>query len=96
MFSRNLGSTLGAAVLGAVLTYGLAHANNGQAIAPEQLRALLNGTGAALGGGEEIRLALQQALHATFMVMMLIAVLIVPACLLVPQQQAPQAEPKSA
>jgi hypothetical protein len=56
----------------------------------------LNGTGAALGGGEEIRLALQQALHATFMVMMLIAVLIVPACLLVPQQQAPQAEPKSA
>lgn len=96
VFSRNLGSTLGAAVLGAVLTYGLAHANNGQAITPEQLRALLNGTGAALGGGDEIRLALQQALHATFMVMMLIAVLIIPACLLVPHQLAPQAEPKSA
>ncbi|RWX77068.1 MFS transporter [Neorhizobium lilium] len=84
VFSRNLGSTLGAAVLGAVLTYGLAHATNGQTITPEQLRTLLNGTGAVLADGEAIRLALQQALHATFLVMLVIAVLIVPACLLVP------------
>jgi MFS family permease len=96
VFSRNLGSTLGAAVLGAVLTYVLAHANNGQAITPEQLRALLNGTGMALGGGEEIRLALQHALHATFIVMMLIAVLIVPACLSVPHLKTSEAEPKNA
>jgi EmrB/QacA subfamily drug resistance transporter len=87
VFSRNLGSTLGAAVLGAVLTYGLAHANNGQAITPEQLRAVLNGTGAIIPDGEEIRIALQHALHSTFTVMMLIAALIVPACLLVPQPQ---------
>jgi EmrB/QacA subfamily drug resistance transporter len=96
VFSRNLGSTLGAAVLGAVLTYGLSHANNGQAITPEQLRALLNGTGMALGRGEEIRLALQHALHATFIVMMLIAVLIVPACLSVPHLKTSEAEPKNA
>lgn len=96
VFSRNLGSTLGAAVLGAVLTYGLAHTNNGQAITPEQLRALLNGTGMALGGAEEIRLALQHALHATFIVMMLIAVLIVPACLSVPHLKTSEAEPKNA
>ncbi|MGO4436425.1 MDR family MFS transporter [Rhizobium sp. RAF56] len=94
VFSRNLGSTLGAAVLGAVLTYGLTHATNGQAITPEQMRALLNGTGAVISDAEEIRLALQQALHATFIAMLLIAILIVPACLLVPpphrQQETPQ------
>ncbi|MDQ0319055.1 EmrB/QacA subfamily drug resistance transporter [Pararhizobium capsulatum DSM 1112] len=87
VFSRNLGSTLGAAVLGAVLTYGLAHSTNGQPITPEQLRSLLNGTGVVLADGEAIRLALQQALHATFIAMLLIAALIVPACLFVPRPQ---------
>jgi EmrB/QacA subfamily drug resistance transporter len=96
VFSRNLGSTLGAAVLGAVLTYGLSHANNGQAITPEQLRALLNGTGAVINDGEEVRLALQQALHSTFTVMMLIAALIVPACLFVPQSKVSGAIPEKA
>jgi MFS family permease len=91
VFSRNLGSTLGAAVLGAVLTYGLAHSSNGQAITPDELRALLNGTGTTLAGGDEIRLALQQALHATFLVMLVIAVLIIPACLLVPHPRRGEA-----
>lgn len=85
VFSRNLGSTLGAAVLGAVLTYGLAHSTNGQPITPEQLRALLNGTGTVMADGETIRFALQHALHSTFVAMLLIAALIVPACLLVPR-----------
>jgi MFS family permease len=96
VFSRNLGSTLGAAVLGAVLTYGLAHTTNGQAIAPEQLRALLNGTGAVISDAEEIRLALQHALHATFIAMLLIAALIVPACLFVPRPQAQRETPQEA
>ncbi|MGJ7039536.1 MFS transporter [Shinella sp. BE166] len=87
VFSRNLGSTLGAAVLGAVLTYGLAHSTNGQPITPEQLRALLNGTGTVMADGETIRLALQHALHSTFVAMLLIAALIVPACLLVPRHE---------
>jgi EmrB/QacA subfamily drug resistance transporter len=85
VFSRNLGSTLGAAVLGAVLTYGLANTASGQAIAPEQLRALLNGTGAVVTSAEELRLVLQHALHSTFLVMLVTAVLIVPACLCVPR-----------
>ncbi|MBB4227277.1 MFS transporter [Rhizobium mongolense] len=85
VFSRNLGSTLGAAVLGAVLTYGLAHTASGQAITPEQLRALLNGTGAVVTSAEELRLVLQHALHSTFLVMLVTAVLIVPACLFVPR-----------
>ncbi|APO79402.1 major facilitator superfamily protein (plasmid) [Rhizobium etli 8C-3] len=88
VFSRNLGSTLGAAVLGAVLTYGLAHSASGQAITPEQLRALLNGTGAAVTGAEELRLVLQHALHSTFLVMLVAAVMIVPACLFVPRPLA--------
>lgn len=85
VFSRNLGSTLGAAVLGAVLTYGLAHSTNGQQITPEQLRGLLNGT--VMADGEAIRLALQHALHSTFVAMLLIAALIVPVCLLVPRRE---------
>lgn len=83
VFSRNLGSTLGAAVLGAVLTYGLAHAAGGQLITPDQLRALLNGSGLAAGEIEPIRLALQGALHATFVTMLLMTLLIVPACLFI-------------
>ncbi|WP_235784361.1 MFS transporter [Brucella anthropi] len=83
VFSRNLGSTLGAAILGAVLTYGLANANHGEAITSDQLRDLLNGA-EMLIDQQELRLALQHGLHATFVAMMLIAVLIVPACLCVP------------
>jgi hypothetical protein len=77
--------------LGAVLTYGLAHSTNGQPIAPEQLRGLLDGTATVLGDGEAIRLALQQALHATFLVMLVIAVLIVPVCLFIPRPQPVEA-----
>ena len=87
VFSRNLGSTLGAALLGAVLSYGLANTTSGHSITPEQLRGLLNGTSAVASDAEEIRLALQHALHATFIAMLLIAMLIVPACLLVPRPQ---------
>ena len=85
IFSRNLGSTLGAAILGAVLAYGLAHSTNGQPITPEQLRALLNGTGGLIPDAQPIRQALQEALHSTFIVMMVFAVMIVPACLFVPK-----------
>ncbi len=87
VFSRNLGSTLGAAILGAVLTYGLTHSTNGHPITPEQLRGLLEGTGAIMVDGEAILLALQYALHSTFVAMLLIAILIVPSCLFIPPQQ---------
>lgn len=83
VFSRNLGSTLGAALLGAVLSYGLGHTTGGQSIGPDQLRALLNGGGLAAGDVDSVRLALQGALHGTFVTMLLITLMIVPACLLV-------------
>lgn len=76
--SRNLGGTLGAAFLGAVLTYSLAHATNGETITPGQMRALLDGMGAVISDAKEVRLALQHTLHATFTAMLLIATLIGP------------------
>ncbi len=61
IFSRNLGSTLGATVLGGVLNLGLAH----QAIGFDSVRTLLDGTG-AVAGEVAVRAALGQALHLTF------------------------------
>jgi Na+/melibiose symporter-like transporter len=92
VFARNLGSTLGAAMLGAILTYGLTHSTGGHAILPEQIQSLLNGTGPAVSRTDEVRLALQHALHATFMAMLFIAVLILPACLLIPPPRAESSE----
>lgn len=94
VFSRNLGSTLGAAILGAVLSYGLTHAGTGGVVTPEQLRNLLNGTPAA-DGGEQLRLVLQAALHTTFIAMLVMAAVIVFASLWVPaahklREEAPQ------
>jgi EmrB/QacA subfamily drug resistance transporter len=85
VFSRNLGSTLGASILGAVLSYGLAHAGGMGAITTEQLRGLLDGSGAAMADTASVRMALQAALHVTFLVMFAMTVLIVPVCLWVPK-----------
>ncbi|CDZ31615.1 Drug resistance transporter, EmrB/QacA subfamily [Neorhizobium galegae bv. officinalis] len=83
VFSRNLGSTLGAALLGAVLTYGLANSVAGP-ITSDQLRDLLQGVGGGLAADSPIRSALQHALHMTFIAMFLITALIIVACLCVP------------
>jgi len=42
LFSRNLGSTLGATAFGAALNYGLSHSTLSKAITSEQLRQLLD------------------------------------------------------
>ncbi len=83
VFSRNLGSTLGAALLGAVLTYGLANSATGP-ITSDQLRDLLQGIGGGLATDSPVRFALQHALHMTFIAMFLITALIVGACICVP------------
>jgi len=84
VFSRNLGSTLGASILGAVLSYGLAHAGAHGEVTPSQLRGLLDGTATGVAGSDSVRLVLQAALHATFLVMFVVTVLIIPVCLWVP------------
>jgi len=84
VFSRNLGSTLGATLLGAVLSYSLAHTAGVGPITSDQLRDLLQGTGAGLAADSPVRFALQHGLHLTFIAMFVISALIVIACLSVP------------
>jgi EmrB/QacA subfamily drug resistance transporter len=82
LFSRNLGSTLGAAILGAVLNHGLSHIPGGGAISSDQLRRLLE---APPGGGDPaIGLALQQALHTTFWSVFAISLAVVVMTMLLP------------
>ena len=85
IFSRNLGSTLGATVLGAVLNYRLAHPSSGPAVNSDQLRRLLDDPGSLGAGGEAIRHGLQHALHGTFWTVFVVAVLTLLLSLLVPR-----------
>ncbi|WP_376088715.1 MDR family MFS transporter [Roseomonas sp. CCTCC AB2023176] len=84
IFFRNLGSTLGAVALGAVLNLGLA---SGQGGAPmldsEQIRQLLDAPTNTMDVA--VQLALGRSLHATFLVMLGIAVLAVLAAAFVPR-----------
>ena len=84
LFSRNLGSTLGATALGAVLNISLAHRVNGvAAVSPDQLRRLLDHPGGALGD-TAVRAALGHSLHLTFWAVFLTAVLTLLLATLVP------------
>ncbi len=84
IFSRNLGSTLGATVLGAVLNYSLAHhAAGGDTVAFDQIRQLLDHPG-LVAGDAAIRDALAGALHITFWAVFLIALSTLLVALLVP------------
>jgi MFS family permease len=80
LFARNLGSTLGATVLGAALNISLAH---GGAVSDAQIRALLD-RGPQAGGGEHVRAALAHSLHVTFLGVLVIATATLLAALLVP------------
>jgi EmrB/QacA subfamily drug resistance transporter len=85
LFARNLGSTLGATVLGAVLNYGLTHAKGGRPVTSDQLRQLLATPQHALAGGDTATgLVLQHSLHLTFWAMLGISLFIVLLAILVP------------
>jgi MFS family permease len=98
LFSRNLGSTLGATVLGAVLNHGHTRASGGAAVTSDQLRRLLEQPPGTLPGDAAIRLVLQHSLNSTFWAMLAIAVatflvaLWVPAIALSPSSTAPPLE----
>ncbi len=83
LFSRNLGSTLGATVLGAVLNYGLRASGKLEPITSDQLRQLLNTQGLT-GGDAAIRVGLSQALNLTFWAMLVLSLGTVFLALLVP------------
>ncbi len=89
IFSRNLGSTLGAAILGAVFNLSLSrHTGAGGVtpgqVTPGQLRGLLDHPqGAAVDAAA--RAALGQSLHLTFWAVFVIAALTLALALLVPR-----------
>jgi MFS family permease len=95
LFSRNLGSTIGATLFGAVFNYGLAHAVGVGSVTADQLRQLLGAPSAAVASMGAVRVALHQSLHLTFssiVVISLMAVLcvtLVPAAVLARLQGAP-------
>lgn len=84
LFSRNLGSTLGATAFGAVLNYGLTHSKTLGVVTSEQLRQVLENAPGSTGADLAIRFALHQSLHLTFLAIFGVAVAIVLAVLMVP------------
>ncbi len=84
LFSRNLGSTLGATALGAVLNHGLARATSGAPVTSDQLRQLLQAPLSSAPADVTLRLALQHSLNLTFWAMFAIAVITVATAFLVP------------
>jgi EmrB/QacA subfamily drug resistance transporter len=87
IFSRNLGSTLGATLFGAVLNFGLSHSQGGAAVTSEQLKALLQNQTASLVDSDMIRLVLHQSLHLTFVSIFVIAIFVVALLAFVPAIQ---------
>jgi len=90
LFARNLGSTLGATALGAVLNYGLTHANGGSPVTSDRLRQLLEAPSGATPADTGIGLALQHSLNLTFWAMFAISLAIVLLALWVPPVQIRQ------
>ena len=84
MFARSLGSTVGAAVLGAVLNLGLAGAGTEAPVSLDDVRQLLD-AGAALPGDGAIRTALGAAIHNTFLSVFALSLLTLLLATLVPR-----------
>jgi len=84
LFSRNLGSTIGAALFGAVLNYGLAHAQGGRAVSAAELQALLTAPGGLAGAIPLAARALHHSLHLTFIAQLVISVGVVVLAALLP------------
>ncbi len=91
IFSRNLGSTLGAAVLGGILNLSLARTGGtGAAVTYDQIRQLLDRPGQAIGDAA-VRAALGHSLHLTFWGVFLITVATLLLATLVPSVALGQA-----
>lgn len=81
LFARNLGSTLGAAVLGTVLNASLARDHSGSL---QQIQELLHGPGATIGAAAS-RAGLAHGLHLTFWGVLIIASLTLALSAFVPR-----------
>ena len=85
IFARNLGSTLGATALGAVLNAHLAHPGGDAAVSSDQLRRLLDDPASLGAAAGAVRVTLQHALHGTFWAVFAVAALTLLPALLVPR-----------
>ena len=88
IFARNLGSTLGATVLGGMLSAGLAN-NAGGAVSYAQIRALLAHPSQTLRD-PAVQSGLAQALHLTFWAMFVVTLSALAAAALVPRTTVQQ------
>ena len=95
IFSRNLGSTLGATLLGVVLNQRMMRSDGTLPVTSDQLRLLLSAR-TVTAGGDSIRGTLGHGLHWTFFVMFLLAVMTVSAALLVPSNPRKHAPSRQA
>jgi EmrB/QacA subfamily drug resistance transporter len=95
IFSRNVGSTLGATLLGALLNHGLSRSGTLAPVTSDQLRQLLHSPGLD-SGDAAIRLALNQALNLTFWGMLVLSLGTVFLALLVPSTSISHAALKPA
>jgi MFS family permease len=99
IFSRNVGSTLGATLLGAILNHGLSRSDTLAPVTSDQLRQLLHSPGLN-SGNAAIRFALHQALNLTFWGMLVLSLGTVFLALWVPSTSIshpaikPSAEPQ--
>src|SRR5262249_16657910 len=93
VFARNIGSTLGATIFGAVLNVGLSNAAGVGAVSSDQLRQLLEDRPDKIGNSADILLALHHALHLPFWAMLLISLAIVFVAMLVPPITVERAHP---
>jgi MFS family permease len=93
LFSRNLGSTLGATVLGAVLNHGLTRSTGGLSVTSDQLRQLIEMPPGSMPGDAVLRTALQHSLNLTFWAMLAITVVVVAIAFLVPAVELRQTSP---
>ncbi len=82
LFARNLGSTLGATLLGAILNWGLTSA--GVTVTSERLRQVLEAGPGSPNADPVLEAALAGGLHLTFVATFALALLIVIVTLLVP------------
>ncbi|MGJ7489759.1 MFS transporter [Variovorax sp. ZT4R33] len=88
IFSRNLGSALGATFFGAIFNVGLTRANGGAMISEAQLRQLLqgaHGSAVATAGEAGIRTALAGSLQFTFLVMLVVTLGLVALAFVLPR-----------
>ncbi|MFS2165064.1 MFS transporter [Variovorax sp. Varisp62] len=86
VFSRNLGSALGAAFFGAVFNFGLTRGDGSQMFTDDQLRLLLQGVQGSAANDAGIRLALGGSLHLTFVAMLAVSLGVVALALLLPKE----------